>query len=239
MTGRLAHQLGDEFVTVVMRPASGMPMTLQISYSEAKRFAWSLLADVDPDADDESGGETVEPQQFGRLVVDHDAGAIRVGEINIPVSVTQFRIIAALAKHAPRPLARTDVMIAVYGRGKAPDEKIVDVFLCRLRNKLKPYGADAQIETVYGRGWRLTEAPTADAYQAHSQSHPSKMQAALLGRLKDGDATFPELWCVLPESAENSVRNALTTLLERGEIVRSGLHGRSRYGLPVRSALPA
>jgi two-component system cell cycle response regulator CtrA len=36
------------------------------------------------------------------------------------------------------------------------EEKIVDVFLCKLRKKIKPYGIE--IETVWGQGYKMAEA---------------------------------------------------------------------------------
>jgi two-component system cell cycle response regulator CtrA len=36
-----------------------------------------------------------------------------------------------------------------------PQEKIVDVFVCKMRKKLKPYGV--QIETIWGQGYSLVD----------------------------------------------------------------------------------
>ena len=49
------------------------------------------------------------------------------------------------------------VMAALY-REFAKDEaepKIVDVFVCKIRKKLKPFGV--VIETIWGQGWRLAD----------------------------------------------------------------------------------
>jgi len=46
---------------------------------------------------------------------------------------------------------------AYYDRADDPPEiKIVDVFICKLRKKLKPYGV--QITTIWGVGYRLEQA---------------------------------------------------------------------------------
>jgi two-component system cell cycle response regulator CtrA len=42
-----------------------------------------------------------------------------------------------------------------------PDIKIIDVSICKLRAKLKPFGLD--IETFWGRGYRMTPATRARA----------------------------------------------------------------------------
>ena len=56
-----------------------------------------------------------------------------------------------------RPIVTRDaIMTFMYStRADAPSVKIADVFICRLRRKLKPYGIE--IETVWGRGYRLTK----------------------------------------------------------------------------------
>ena len=37
------------------------------------------------------------------------------------------------------------------------DTKIVDVFICKIRAKLKALDIDPSIETAWGRGYRLTD----------------------------------------------------------------------------------
>ncbi len=49
------------------------------------------------------------------------------------------------------------IMLALYGGLHQQDEaeiKIVDVFVCKMRKKLKRFGIE--IETVWGRGYRMT-----------------------------------------------------------------------------------
>lgn len=52
-------------------------------------------------------------------------------------------------------LTREAAMAALYSDrpDDAPDQKIVDVFICKLRKKTRPYGV--AIDTVWGQGWRL------------------------------------------------------------------------------------
>ncbi len=62
------------------------------------------------------------------------------------------KVLAAL--HSGRTLTKGQILSAVYGGIDEPFEKIIDVFVCRLRRKL----ADTPIliETVWGQGYRLT-----------------------------------------------------------------------------------
>ena len=44
----------------------------------------------------------------------------------------------------------------LYGDGRAPEHKIIDVFICKLRKKLGlATGGSHYIETVWGRGYVL------------------------------------------------------------------------------------
>jgi two-component system cell cycle response regulator CtrA len=54
-------------------------------------------------------------------------------------------------------MTKEQLMHAMYGLlpdGQEPEIKIIDVFICKMRKKLKPCALE--IETVWGRGYRLT-----------------------------------------------------------------------------------
>lgn len=61
-------------------------------------------------------------------------------------------------------------MVAIYGDqpNSEVEIKIVDVFVCKARKKLKPY--DIEIETVRGRGYRMPAASKANATVLLEQS---------------------------------------------------------------------
>lgn len=57
-----------------------------------------------------------------------------------------------------RGMATKDAFLSALYRDFAKDEaepKIVDVFVCKARKKLKPFGVT--IETIWGQGYRLPE----------------------------------------------------------------------------------
>lgn len=80
------------------------------------------------------------------------------GEIPLPLewrlSGTEARVFGTLIS---RELVTKDVlMTALYSLRPDTDEpemKICDVFICKLRKKLKPFGIT--IHTSWGRGWTL------------------------------------------------------------------------------------
>lgn len=63
-------------------------------------------------------------------------------------------IVAALWKAAPNVATKERLMIAVYGlRSDVPDEKIIDVLICKARRRLAHF--DIRIETHWGLGYRM------------------------------------------------------------------------------------
>lgn len=61
-----------------------------------------------------------------------------------------------------RPLATKEAVMAALYRDQAKDEaeiKIVDVFVCKIRKKLKPFGV--VIETRWGEGYQMPAASKA------------------------------------------------------------------------------
>ncbi|MBX5015928.1 helix-turn-helix domain-containing protein [Rhizobium lentis] len=56
---------------------------------------------------------------------------------------------------------RQSIMMALYSdRLEEPEMKIVDVFVCKMRRKLKPFGV--RIETIWGQGYRLARPGAAE-----------------------------------------------------------------------------
>jgi two-component system, cell cycle response regulator CtrA len=65
---------------------------------------------------------------------------------------------------------KENLMNALYGLSPdgGPQAKIIDVFICKLRKKLKPF--DIEIETIWGQGYLLTENSKAIIRQMTSAS---------------------------------------------------------------------
>jgi two-component system cell cycle response regulator CtrA len=51
-------------------------------------------------------------------------------------------------------VSREQVFAYLYGGENIPDVKILDVFICKIRGKLRRSGLEL-IETVWGRGYRV------------------------------------------------------------------------------------
>jgi len=99
-------------------------------------------------------GGTREPAGDLALRMDPGRRRVTVAGHDIPLTRTEFALLAALAKEPGRPLGRQQLLAALEGdRGKRPTARAVDVYVTQLRAKLGP----AMIETVHGIGYRLLD----------------------------------------------------------------------------------
>ena len=71
-------------------------------------------------------------------------------------------------------------MTRLYSDTEAPDSKIVDVFVCKLRRKLAAAGAAEIIRTVWGRGYVVFE-PTEAAIETARQARQPAVEPAPRG----------------------------------------------------------
>lgn len=64
---------------------------------------------------------------------------------------------------------KQQIMSGLYAIGpdEEPEVKIVDVFVCKMRKKLKPFGIE--VDTVWGQGYRLTPAAKAIVSNLYAQ----------------------------------------------------------------------
>lgn len=70
---------------------------------------------------------------------------------------TEERLLRAVRAVGPNVLHHERAMLALYGMIEdAPQQKILDVLICKVRQKLLHAQAQITIETVWGRGWRMS-----------------------------------------------------------------------------------
>jgi DNA-binding response OmpR family regulator len=76
----------------------------------------------------------------------------------LPLTASEFRLLAALARRPGQPLDREALASAVQPGQYRPLERAIDVQIARLRRKLREGGADC-IRTVRGAGYTLVTPP--------------------------------------------------------------------------------
>lgn len=122
----------------------------------AKPFSFSeLLARVNA-LIRRSTGEIENPRlSAGGLTLDLAARAARRGEREVVLQAREFALLRFLMSHAGRPVSKAMILESVWGYDFDPQTNVVDVLVCRLRDKVdKPFGAKS-IRTIRGVGYVL------------------------------------------------------------------------------------
>jgi DNA-binding response OmpR family regulator len=92
---------------------------------------------------------------LGPLVIDPGAYVVRRGGEEIPLTVTEFRLLYELARHAGQVLTRDQLLELVWGYSYLGDSRLVDVHVQRLRAKIEEDSAHPLLVlTVRGVGYR-------------------------------------------------------------------------------------
>ncbi|MFF5175209.1 response regulator transcription factor [Micromonospora sp. NPDC000089] len=92
---------------------------------------------------------------FGELEVSPEAGEVRQAGRPVALTRTEFRLLCELAEHAGRVLSRQQLLRQVWGY-ETGDERLVDVHVGRLRQKIEPDPADPRhLVTLRGLGYKL------------------------------------------------------------------------------------
>jgi len=90
--------------------------------------------------------------QFGELQVDLTGHAVKRRGAEVPLTATQFKLLAVLARNPNRVFSRMQLMEAATGDYYDGYERTIDSHISHLRRKL---GADEIIQTVHGIGYKL------------------------------------------------------------------------------------
>jgi len=94
----------------------------------------------------------------GDLVVDLGTKRVEVNGINIHLTSKEYLLLELLSLRRGSTLTKEMILNHLYGGISEPEQKIIDVFICKLRKKLSRVsnGKD-YVETVWGRGYKLRD----------------------------------------------------------------------------------
>jgi len=94
--------------------------------------------------------------RFGSTTVNLATRQAHTNEGDLELNEKEAAILAILARSAPLPVSRADILEEVWGMGATPTERTVDNFLLRLRKLFEPDPAEPRhILTVRGTGYRF------------------------------------------------------------------------------------
>jgi DNA-binding response OmpR family regulator len=91
---------------------------------------------------------------IGELVLDVTAASVTLGDAPVRLTRREYDLLLFLASHPGRVFSRSDLLDRVWGNDFVGTERTVDQHVAQLRALL---GAE-QIQTVRGRGYRLSDA---------------------------------------------------------------------------------
>ena len=111
----------------------------------------------------ESGGGREGLLTVGALQIDNAARRLKLGDDEIPLTMTEFNLLAVLAANPERVLTRAQLRDKVWGYPHDLDDHSVDPHVQRLRRKLSEYSnTGVNLEAVPGLGYRLSVRPVSD-----------------------------------------------------------------------------
>lgn len=96
---------------------------------------------------------------LGHLVLNPDRREAQWRRIPIALTVSEFNIIAALMRAGADVTTKDSLSEMVLGRRRVSYDRSVDVHISNLRRKLLAIGAELEIETVRGIGYRMKISP--------------------------------------------------------------------------------
>jgi two-component system, OmpR family, response regulator len=99
-----------------------------------------------------SGQAVAEVWECGELVVDAGARSVALGGTQVPLTTTEFNLLAVLGRNRTRVVPKSQLLRQVWG--SEADERRLEVHMSSLRRKLEAHGP-RMIQTVRGVGYVL------------------------------------------------------------------------------------
>lgn len=94
--------------------------------------------------------------EIGDLIVHLDSRTVTVQGALVHLTGKEYQMLELMALRKGMTLSKEAIMNHLYGGRDEPELKIIDVFVCKLRKKLRACNSDF-LETVWGRGYVLRD----------------------------------------------------------------------------------
>ena len=103
------------------------------------------------------GGQRVERVEFGDLVLDRLTHTVLRNGRKLRLTPKEYSLLEYFLLNPDRVISRTELLEKVWDIHFDPGSNVVDTHVARLRAKMERGGVEAQVATVRGTGFRLTE----------------------------------------------------------------------------------
>ena len=96
--------------------------------------------------------------RFGDLSIDIEAHVVRLGDQEVHLTPTEFKMLAFLARHAGKVVTHGQLLKEVWGKHSQGQEHYVRIHVHKLRQKIEPDPARPRhLHTETGVGYRFKE----------------------------------------------------------------------------------
>jgi len=131
-----------------LRTGSDDYMTKPFSFSELLARIQALIR---------RAGNIAEPSSLvvGDLSIDLLTREVKRNDLSITLQAREFSLLEYLMRNAGRIATKTSILENVYDYSFDPQTNVVDVLVCRLRNKIDKHFDTKLIHTVRGMGYVL------------------------------------------------------------------------------------
>ncbi len=99
----------------------------------------------------------------GEIAVNLEGKTVEARGMRVHLTGKEYQMLELLSLRKGTTLTKEMFLNHLYGGMDEPELKIIDVFICKLRKKLKAAADDHHIETVWGRGYVLRDPPAREA----------------------------------------------------------------------------
>lgn len=164
----------------------------------------------------------------GEIAVNLSRKYVEAAGQRIHLTGKEYLMAELLALRRGQTITKEMFLNHLYGGIDEPELKIIDVFICRIRNKLA--GANDgvhHIETVWGRGYRLSDNPEAQSY---SKAPKGSLRAHILRTLERGVNNVPGL-AINGQFTVASISAVLSKCMTEGLVLNRGVRGKPEYFL--------
>ncbi len=94
--------------------------------------------------------------RFGPIEIDTVAQQVTCDGRTLDLTAYEYRLLEYLAHHPGKVVSKTELTEHLYDQDEDRDSNVLEVFIGRLRKKIDPDNQLQPIETLRGRGYRLT-----------------------------------------------------------------------------------
>ena len=103
-----------------------------------------------------SGGWSQPLLKCGAVELDTRAQEVRVGGVAVELTAFEYRLLEYLMLRAGQVVSKAELTEKLYEQDFERDSNTIEVFIGRLRRKLDPDNRHQPIETLRGRGYRIS-----------------------------------------------------------------------------------